>query len=442
MARAILKKGIDVSKHQGEINWSEVKATGMDFVMIRVGYRGYSNGKIAEDPYFKANITGAELVGLETGAYFFSTALNEKEAREDAEYCIKQLAGHKVTLPVVFDFEGYEEKNYRTYGITKAQRTACCQAFIDAITAAGYSSMLYGSRGNIRKTYDIDKLKYPLWLARYAGGYGKILDDDKYFPTISGYEDRIAIWQFTSIGRVNGISGNVDMDYMYIDVSKKEEEKGVKTYKKGVAVQLSRNFKSTEFDCNGKGCCSSTPIDDKLVEVLQNVRDHFGVSVHLNCGYRCPIHNAKVSGASKGSKHMYGLAADIAVRGIHPMIVARYIETIPGFAGRIGCYTWDDKGNGFVHIDTRGTNSRGLYTENNTKNDSLKSFSVSVKRGSTGRHVKVVQRRLRSAGMYLGSIDGKAGDGTEKGIIKWNAKHGRLNDASWGPKCWNEAFPI
>ena len=220
------------------------------------------------------------------------------------------------------------------------------------------------------------------------------------------------------------------------------EESGMKVYKKGQAVQLSANFKSTEFDCNGKGCCSTTPIDQKLVEVLQNVRDHFSVSVHLNCGYRCPVHNAKVSGASAKSKHMEGLAADIAVKGVHPVRVARYIETIPGFAGRIGCYTFDDKGNGFVHVDVRGTNSRAVYTENNVNYDSVANFDVTIKKGSKGRIVKVVQRKLRAEKLYFGLIDGKCGAGMEKAIVKWNEKHGRANDKSWGPKCWDEAFPV
>ena len=138
---------------------------------------------------------------------------------------------------------------------------------------------------------------------------------------------------------------------------------------------------------------------------------------------------------------MLGQAADIVVCGVHPFRVARYIDTIPGFAGRIGCYTFDDKGSGFVHVDVRGTNSRGIYTENNVNYDSVTSFNVSVKLGSKGRIVKVVQRKLQSAGMYTGAIDGKCGSGTERAIILWNAAHGRKNDKSWGPKCWEEAFP-
>ncbi len=230
---------------------------------------------------------------------------------------------------------------------------------------------------------------------------------------------------------------------IYDEYATKREVIGtMKIYKKGVAFQLSNNFKSTEFDCNGKGCCSETPIHSNLVKVLQQVRDHFGVSVNLNCGYRCPTHNAKVSGASKNSWHMKGYASDIVVKGVHPMRVARFVETLPDFNGRIGVYTWDDKGSGFVHIDVRGTNSRAVYTENNTQYDTVAGFSVSVKQGSKGRLVKVVQRKLKSMGLYNGAIDGKCGKGTTAGIMKFNALHGRLQDTSWGPKCWNEAFPI
>lgn len=225
-------------------------------------------------------------------------------------------------------------------------------------------------------------------------------------------------------------------------VGEKQEKPRMQTYAKGIEVQLSENFKSTEFDCNGKGCCQTTPIDSKLVEILQKIRDHFGVSVNLNCGYRCPVHNAKVSGASANSQHLLGKAADIVVKGVHPVRAARYIETIPGFAGRIGCYTWDDKGSGFVHVDVREKNSRGLYTDNNKDYDTIVSFSKSIKRGAKGRLVRVIQRKLKSMGMYSGKIDGKCGGGTEKGIIAWNEAYGRLNDASWGPKCWEEAFPV
>ena len=215
----------------------------------------------------------------------------------------------------------------------------------------------------------------------------------------------------------------------------------IKTYKKGKRTVLSKNFKSTEFDCNGKNCCTETPIDDELIRVLQEVRDHFGVSVNLNCGYRCPVHNSRVKGASPRSQHMKGYAADIVVKGVHPMRVGRFIETIEGFKGRIGVYSWDDKGSGFVHVDTRGTNSRGVYTENNVNATELNHFNVSIKYGSKGRHVKLVQRKLKAVGYYKKSIDMSCGSGMKEAIGKWNAAHGRPDEYVWGSLCWNEAVP-
>ena len=118
----------------------------------------------------------------------------------------------------------------------------------------------------------------------------------------------------------------------------------VKTYTKGNKVQLSKNFASTEFDCHGNGCCSSTKVDSKLVNYLQKIRDHFGKAVSINSGYRCPKHNASVGGASR-SNHMDGEAADIRISGVAPIEVARYAESI-GILG-IGVYSWG------VHVDTR-----------------------------------------------------------------------------------------
>ena len=118
----------------------------------------------------------------------------------------------------------------------------------------------------------------------------------------------------------------------------------IKTYTKGTATQLSTNFKSTEFDCHGSGCCSSTLVDENLVKYLQKIRSHFGKSVHINSGYRCKKHNAAVGGAS-ASNHMDGEAADIRIDGVTPLEVAQYAEHI-GMLG-IGVYSWG------AHVDTR-----------------------------------------------------------------------------------------
>jgi len=127
----------------------------------------------------------------------------------------------------------------------------------------------------------------------------------------------------------------------------------VKTYTKGIATKLSTNFKSTEFDCHGSGCCSKTLVDDKLVEYLQKIRDHFGKPVNVSSAYRCTTHNKNVGGAT-GSRHMKGQAADIYITGVKPAEIAKYAESI-GILG-IGLYETDKDGH-FVHVDTRTTKS-------------------------------------------------------------------------------------
>ena len=127
----------------------------------------------------------------------------------------------------------------------------------------------------------------------------------------------------------------------------------IKTYSKGKATQLSTNFKSTEFDCHGKGCCTQTQIDDKLIEYVQKIRDHFGKSVNISSGYRCVTHNKNIGGAT-GSRHSKGQAADIYISGVAPAEIAKYAESI-GILG-IGLYETDKDGH-FVHVDTRTTKS-------------------------------------------------------------------------------------
>lgn len=458
--------GIDVSTHQKKIDWAKVKNAGVKFAMIRVGYRGYGkSGNIKLDDQFKNNVKGAISVNIPFGIYFYSQALNEKEAIEEANFVLAHILPYRnhITLPVVFDFEGFAKINQRVYGMKKPEITKCCVAFQDVIKANGFTCMLYGSQSYLPKKYDLETLTDPLWVARYPSST-KPNSDEKNFPKVNGYQDRIAMWQYASCGFVDGIKPRVDMNYMYIDVTtdkafsneeKEVKEPMVRMYKKGVKVQLAPNFKSTEFDCNGKGCCTETPIHDNLIFILQKLREYFGKSVNLNCGFRCPVHNAKVSGASKNSKHMDGLAADIVVKGVHPVRVGRALDKLfaeYGIEGRIGIYTWNDKGDGFVHVDVRGTNSRAIYTKNNTNYDNLIKFFPSVKQGVKGKIVTVVERFLaskkykdekgKSHKYYEGEIDESCGPKLKDAIIRWNADHGRPNDASWGPKCWQEAFPI
>ena len=124
-------------------------------------------------------------------------------------------------------------------------------------------------------------------------------------------------------------------------------------YEKGEKIKVSDNFSSTEFDCHGSGCCSKTTLDSKLVQYLQDIREHFGAPITVNSGYRCQTHNKKI-GSSSGSYHTKGMAADISVKGVAPSEVAKYAESI-GILG-IGLYETSKDGY-FVHIDTRTTKS-------------------------------------------------------------------------------------
>ena len=127
----------------------------------------------------------------------------------------------------------------------------------------------------------------------------------------------------------------------------------IKTFVKGKATSLSTNFKSTEFDCHGSGCCTQTKVDDKLVQYLQQIRNHFGKPVNISSGYRCVTHNKNIGGAT-GSKHSKGQAADIYINGVAPAEIAKYAESI-GILG-IGLYETDKDGH-FVHVDTRTSKS-------------------------------------------------------------------------------------
>ena len=193
--------GIDVSKYQPSINWGSVKASGIDFVIIRCGYRGASTGALIEDPYFKSHIKGAKSAGLKVGVYFFSTALSEAEAVEEASMCAALCGGYGLNYPVFLDVESSSRPGYNT--LSASQRTANIKAFCQTISSAGYTPGLYANKTWLTEKINTSSLSCKIWLAQYnANG-----------PTYSGRYD---IWQYTSKGSVNGISGNVDMNKSYL----------------------------------------------------------------------------------------------------------------------------------------------------------------------------------------------------------------------------------
>ena len=202
-------RGIDVSAHQKEIDWVRVGAVGMDFAMIRAGYRGYTKGTIVKDEYFDANMRGALNNGMQVGVYFFSQAITPAEAEEEARILLEWIQGYPVTYPVVFDWERQDYDNSRTQGAGGNTVTACALAFCRVISEAGYIPMTYGSPSKVYgERLLLDRLQdYPaFWLAHYTKDTA---------PTSFRYHYNM--WQYSSTGRVDGIEGNVDLNICLTD---------------------------------------------------------------------------------------------------------------------------------------------------------------------------------------------------------------------------------
>ncbi len=193
-------RGIDVSKFQGSINWSQVKASGVDFAIIRVGYRGYGSGALVEDSQFRANIQGAASAGIPVGLYFYSQAVNEEEAVEEASMVLSLCGGYRLSYPIYYDTEYVA--GGRANSISRETRTACAVAFCETIRNAGYSAGVYSYASWFYNSLSYANIsKYSIWIAQYRDKL-----DFKY-----SYK----IWQYSSKGRVPGISANVDMNIAY-----------------------------------------------------------------------------------------------------------------------------------------------------------------------------------------------------------------------------------
>lgn len=214
--------GIDVSKWQGIIDWKQVKASGVDFVMIRVGYRSTVSGIITEDEYARYNLQQAKANGIKIGAYFFSTAINAAEAKEEAAWVAKFISPYPITYPVAFNCEGFDSTGNRQYGLSKDERTNIAMAFLDEIKSKGYKAMFYASKaeleGNAKWNATTLSSKYQIWVAQYPST--PYTDTSK-----SSYSGKISMWQYTSKGNVPGIKKPVDFNVAYFGY--KEEIKAV-----------------------------------------------------------------------------------------------------------------------------------------------------------------------------------------------------------------------
>ena len=191
-------KGIDVSKWNGSINWAAVKAAGIDFAIIRVGYRGSQTGALVEDPYFRKNIQGAAAAGLKVGVYFFTQAVTEAEAVEEASMCLQLCSGYGLSYPIFID----TEDGARAQGLDAGTRTAVVNAFCRTIANGGRRAGVYASTYWYNSKLNAGALgSYTIWVAQYAAA--------------CAYKGSYSMWQYSSKGSVPGISGYVDMNISY-----------------------------------------------------------------------------------------------------------------------------------------------------------------------------------------------------------------------------------
>lgn len=197
------RQGIDVSAHQGAVDWQQVRDAGIEFAMIRIGYRGYSQGGIHADEYAIANLEGARAAGLDVGVYFYSQATDIEEAAQEALYCIRFLEDYEIQMPVVFDWE-YVSSDARTGNMDADTLTQCARVFCSTVEKSGYEAMVYFNPSIGQTLLDLVELReYPFWLAMYSD--------------VMDYPHAVQMWQYTETGTVPGIQGNVDLNIQFLE---------------------------------------------------------------------------------------------------------------------------------------------------------------------------------------------------------------------------------
>lgn len=204
--------GIDVARYQGTIDWETVADQGIDFAMVRIGYRGMEDGEIVEDSNARFNLQEASKYGIRLGAYFFSTAITEEEAKEEANWVADIIDQYPITYPVAYDCEMYNDPDSRQFGMDSAERTKIAMAFLKAIEKRGYEGMFYASKNEMKEDaqWQVSKLqkKYKIWVSQYP--------ETPYPGTAaSSYDGEHQMWQYTMWGRVEGIDPDVDRNVAY-----------------------------------------------------------------------------------------------------------------------------------------------------------------------------------------------------------------------------------
>ena len=202
--------GVDISRQNGDVNFASVKAAGVDYVMIRLGGRGYNTGQITLDENFKKNIEGAAAAGLDIGIYFYSQAISQEEAVEEVNFVIQNLEPYRaqVRYPIAFDMEFVANYAARIDGLSKEDKTNIATSFLEGVKAAGYVPMIYGDKEWLIKEIDLARLKdYDVWLAQ---------EED-----LPDYPYQYTMWQYSTDGVLNGVTGEANLNICFVGYSQR-----------------------------------------------------------------------------------------------------------------------------------------------------------------------------------------------------------------------------
>lgn len=198
--------GVDISKDQGYIDFNKLKKAGVNYVMIRVGARGYLSGQLTLDEYFKDNFKRANDAGIDVGIYFLSQAVTEDEAKEEAELVLENIKGKTLDYPIAYVMTYQENENSRVEVLTRSEKTAIARTFLDIIEDAGYKPMIYGSKVWLIKYLELSKLAdYDVWLCETED--------------LPSYPYRFTMWQYNNKGSIDGIAGEVSFNLSFVDYS-------------------------------------------------------------------------------------------------------------------------------------------------------------------------------------------------------------------------------
>ena len=204
--------GIDVAKYQGTIDWEEVASAGIEFAMIRLGYRSISDDTVTEDSNARYNMQEAQKYGIKLGVYFFSTAINAEEARAEAYWVADLISRYSITYPVAYDCEQYDDPKSRQYHLTKTERTDIALTFLETIEELGYEGMFYASKNQLIDDahWEVSRIEkdYKIWVAQYP---------EMPYPATkeSSYDGVHHMWQYSMDGNISGITKTVDLNVAY-----------------------------------------------------------------------------------------------------------------------------------------------------------------------------------------------------------------------------------